>query len=239
MVKDKFDIQEKQYEFPYHYLVNFKNYSNTKTLGWGGEYYSYMSETANEILKMKFENLIDVGCGDGKLLNILAEKIKNKEMVGIDLSEPSIYLAKGLNFQFKNIKFEIKDVGNIKKKYDIIVLNEVLEHISDEIYEEFCKKIQKIMHKNTKLIITVPTKVTPVQDKHYRHYDLNLIKKSFPQLEIKKVKYIFKKNIISTLLRSFSSRNLLPKKIELFIINKFLKKANYKNGKHLFVVLKK
>ncbi len=238
-MNEKFSIQEDQYEFPYHYLVEFEPYSTYKSLQWGCEYYSYINETINEISKINFSTLLDVGCGDGKLINELSKKFTNKKFKGIDLSEPSIYLAKGLNFNLKNSEFELKDIKNEKSKYDIVVLNEVLEHIPNNMYGKFCKNVEKRVQEKGFLIITVPTKKTPVQKKHYRHYNMEMIKKTFPELQVKQTKYLFKENIFSKIMKEVSHRRLIPKKLEKKIVGRFLKNANKNNGKHLLVVMKK
>ena len=62
-------------------------------------------------------DVLDVGCGRGRALNLLAELYPNSHFVGIDLSQEAIDYAneeatrKGLN----NISFEVKDVTDFDK----------------------------------------------------------------------------------------------------------------------------
>lgn len=239
MKNNKFKIQEKQYEFPYHYLVSFENYSTSKSLSWGCEYYSYMKETLNEISKIKFSSLLDVGCGEGRLLNLLSKKFPNRNFKGIDLSEPSILLAKGLNYGKPNLLFELEDVNKVTETFDVVVLNEVLEHIPDDSYSSFCDSIKKIIKKNGYLVITVPTKITPVQDKHFRHYDINMIEEKFSDFSKLKQKYIFKNSYLGKIIKGISHRSLIPKSFEKILVERLLLKANKNSGKHLLVIFKK
>ena len=56
----KFEIQDNQYEFPYHYLAFMDNKTPQikRTLGWGFEYLSYMNVVMNEINQLKYQNIL-------------------------------------------------------------------------------------------------------------------------------------------------------------------------------------
>ena len=120
MDNPKFETQDNQYEFPYHYLasMNEETPQIKKTLGWGFEYLSYMNEVLFEIGNLKYNNILDVGCGDGYLLNHLETDSKK---LGIDLSQNAIIFA---NAFAKDAKFEIRDLLTLEEKYDLISLIE-------------------------------------------------------------------------------------------------------------------
>jgi ubiquinone/menaquinone biosynthesis C-methylase UbiE len=60
--------------------------------------------------------IIDVGCGFGATNIVLAEQFPDSELVGIDLSEPLLELARGeaekRGFS-ERVRFEVGDVGDI------------------------------------------------------------------------------------------------------------------------------
>lgn len=128
----------------------------------GSNYWS--SETINEshaktydddfrrsnIIK-EFDNInsiLDFGCGNGGLLNLIDNKIKK---YGIELNNDSINYLNQNNVKAYNSLSQIE--GEIK--FDCISLFHVLEHLSNPI--EILIEIKKYMHDKTILIIEVPS----------------------------------------------------------------------------------
>ena len=70
---NKSDMQEKEYSFPYHYIPEI--YGDTvikkKQLSWACEYLSYIKFIASRVVDRNQENCLDVGCGDGRLCNMI------------------------------------------------------------------------------------------------------------------------------------------------------------------------
>jgi len=99
-----------------------------------------------DILKNK--KILDFGCGWG---GFLKKTKKAKSLTGIELREECIFYIK------KNIKkIHISDnLNNLDKKYNIITMFHVLEHIPYQI--ETLKKLKTKLLKNGKIIIEVPS----------------------------------------------------------------------------------
>lgn len=191
MDNPKFEIQDNQYEFPYHYLAFMDNETPQikRTLGWGFEYLSYMNEVIEEIKQLEYKNILDVGCGDGYLLNHLET---DAEKLGIDLSQKAIMFA---NAFAKDAKFEIKDLFTLEESIDLISLIEVLEHIPNDFVEPFMTKVLSLIKKDGHFIISVPTTVIPLNKKHYRHYDEKLLSEhieKFGDVELVKERRVYK-----------------------------------------------
>ena len=76
------------------------------------------------------ELVLDVGCGNGALSFDIA--CKARFVIGIDWSDSCIADAKK-KFKKENLQFIIGDVtkARFSDKFDVIVLSNVLEHISD------------------------------------------------------------------------------------------------------------
>lgn len=99
--------------------------------------------------------VLDVGCGIGEFLEIYSNAI------GIDPNKYNMKYCKNLGFNVKvgsvyNLKFK-------KNYFDGILLMNVLEHLSKP--DKAIKEIKKVLKKNGKLIITVPTKAGFKRDK--------------------------------------------------------------------------
>ena len=102
-------------------------------------------------LKKKSPTLLDIGCGSGTFLDICK---KNRWKVeGVDPSpSASKMILKNYNInvhqgEFNNIKFN--------KKFDIITLWGVLEHMLDPI--STIKKAKKLLNKNGLIVFEVPS----------------------------------------------------------------------------------
>jgi 2-polyprenyl-3-methyl-5-hydroxy-6-metoxy-1,4-benzoquinol methylase len=208
MDNQKFKLQDNKYLFPYHYLAYTEEGVPRvgRSLSWGFEYLSYMLTIIEFLGEISYKNILDVGCGDGYLLNTIQD---NSEKKGIDLSERAIYLAKGLSC---GAEFELRDVSSVKGVYDIVTLVEVLEHIPDSELEDFVANILRCVRKGGHLIISVPTTVIPLNKKHYRHYDEDLLSKhveSHGNLVLEKERRVFRKTRVSSFLTRLVSNNFL------------------------------
>jgi 2-polyprenyl-3-methyl-5-hydroxy-6-metoxy-1,4-benzoquinol methylase len=69
-------------------------------------------------------DVLDVGCGSGRALNLLARKFPNSHFVGYDFSEEAISRAR-VEAQERgatNVRFEVRDVADLgeEERYDLI-----------------------------------------------------------------------------------------------------------------------
>ena len=62
------EVQEEQYQFPYHYIVQFKeDFSISLLFPWGLNYASTMEFLMVKVAEdKKVKSIIDIGCGDGR-----------------------------------------------------------------------------------------------------------------------------------------------------------------------------
>ena len=97
----------------------------------------------NYILLKKLQNLpykrlLDVGCGDGYLLNRLYQRYSQRSYMGFDLSQKRITQNKHEN---PNIDYQVRDLSNpmgfstsdamFLQAFDVVVCSEVIEHITN------------------------------------------------------------------------------------------------------------
>ena len=107
---------------------------------------------------IKFKNVLEIGCGDGKTIEFLP--LKNFNYYGLDANwNNSLNFAKEHYSNKKNIKFdEVLNAKDIKiaegKYYDLVICMETLEHISPD---QVCLYLEKIaQHCKGYFLITVP-----------------------------------------------------------------------------------
>ena len=245
-VDKKFKKLDLAYYEPYHYYFSIDPFSLHRELGWGLEYYSYVSFIIDYISELNFQKVIDVGCGDGFLLNNLAPKFKNASFLGIDFSDKAIQHAKAFK-RSDNANFIVDDIKNVDGEFDIVLLIEVLEHIADENIEYFISALKEKVKDNGILIVSVPTTNIPLIDTHHRHYDLNLLIKHIgDDCELINKFYVYDRNhIIINLInrflinRLFILRNKNIVQYLLKIAKKYIYYRNANKGAHLISIFEK
>ena len=239
---EKFNIQDKEYYIPYHHLVNFQHFSNAWIMPWGQEYFTYVKKVFDLSKKYNPKSIIDIGCGDGKvgfeLEKIFGNKVKN---VGVDLSERAILLAKALNWG-NRVEFFNYSISEISGQFDMALLIEVLEHISDHDLELFVNEVRNKIVQGGILIVTVPSDCIPVTEKHYRHYNKNLLEKNLIGFELLEIHYLVKKGllfeVLNRLIRKFSSITFI-RNVFFNLYQIFCAKGNKKSHQHIVAVYKR
>lgn len=237
---DKFNIQDSQYKFPYHHLVQFERFSSSMTMMWGFEYYAYVRKVIAIVEELKPDSLLDVGCGEGKMILELAKIIPGEIMHGVDLSERAILFAKAFNYG-NGSTFECCDVSTLSKKYDVITLIETIEHIPEEAISSFVAAVSSRLNKGGRVIVSVPSVNFPVIPKHYRHYDLDLIQRQFKGFTVESFEYCVPQGYLYKLmirLSRFAYVTNITQRLHFLIAQTFCFKANKKNGRHIVCVLK-
>ena len=183
------EIQEVQYSFPYHYIPETDyetQFSQTKHWSWGYQYLGGILIVLDQLEKLKFDSIIDVGCGDGRFLHELNKQYPEVNKLGIDYSQRAIDMANAMN---PDITYSCLDITseNVDKKSKIVSLIEVLEHIPPTELEEFIEETVSLVSEDGYVIITVPHENKSVQKKHYQHFNreklTHLLDRHFRTLE--------------------------------------------------------
>ena len=80
-------------------------------------------------------DVLDVGCGSGRALNLLARKFPNSRFVGYDFSEEAVARARveAEEHANNNVRFEVKDVAEISEEssYDLITTFDAVHDQAD------------------------------------------------------------------------------------------------------------
>ena len=142
------------------------------------------------------ETILDVGCSQG-ITSILLGR-ESKKVFGIDLLQESIDYAnnilsneaevtkKYVEFQTANfIDYDFND-----RKFDSIILGEVLEHITDP--KRFVKKAAKLLMDDGQIIITVPFGINDYFDHKKTYYLQELLKLQVADVKIKDLTFFGK-----------------------------------------------
>ncbi|MGI8893254.1 MAG: class I SAM-dependent methyltransferase [Bacteroidia bacterium] len=157
-------------------MADYKDYGyNDVSADHVSEY--ILNPVLNNLKGEKDKLILDVGCGNGWLVNELIDK--GYDAYGIDASETGVNLAKKINanrFWVQDINSEQLPAGLNSKKFQIIISTEVIEHLYNPVkYIKFCKSIL-LKSGGGKLILTTPyhgylkNVVLALSDKMDHHY---------------------------------------------------------------------
>lgn len=98
---------------------------------------------------------IDLGCGDGKLTKILLERVKGRELIGIDIDYRTTELAKQLGIYNRIHTVPGDAIPEEDSIFDFVFSNSVLEHI--ENIENVLKEVKRLLKKGGIFLFTVPS----------------------------------------------------------------------------------
>ncbi len=201
---------------------------------------TYTSFVVDQVKQIAPASLLDMGCGDGRL--IFEVKGWIPQIVGVDLSEKALAFARAFN---PDIEFVCADIATVSGKYECVTLIEVLEHIPDEEVSDFIQNVARLVHRDGCLLILVPTVNVPLNKKHYRHYDLEQLKGTLaPYFEIMNHWWLYRHSVWERFLRLLMVNRFFVLKwtVLLDVIWQIHKRKTYfadaRTGAHLVCVAK-
>lgn len=190
--------------------------------------------------------VLDVGCGNGRLVKFLNSLGIEFEYLGIDNSEEQIKTAKKNYEDIENVKFEegnILSLENYKDKFNVIFCIAVFHHLPKELQEKGAEQI-KLALKKEGLIFMLNWNL--FQRKYIKNvYNINKIFK-YKTLNLKNTFITWKKPngelICERFYYAFSKKDLnkIFKKVELNILeNKFSDNKNRHKARNIVTVLRR
>lgn len=126
--------------------------------------HAYLAVLRSELTKSLDEcEVLDVGCSTGYLTADLAPYVKN--IKGIDIISSNIRRAqeRAKQLGLKKIRFAVQSGFDLNdnKKYDIVILSDVLEHVKSP--ELLLKKCLDILKDDGIMYVNVPNKWFPME----------------------------------------------------------------------------
>jgi len=138
-----------------------------KDLEWWETIYRDKYDTFEEHINSKNKKILDIGCGSGYFLQY--GKNRGWDGYGIEPSEKASSHAINNGLNVKNSSFKKEIFTNTK--FDVVHLNQVLEHISHP--EQLIADIHQISKKGSLLCISVPNEFSPLQTILHKDLDFN------------------------------------------------------------------
>lgn len=186
---DTQQVQENQYEIPYHYIprLNHGGFSQAVSWSWGMRYMAGLETILAQLENVKFESIIDIGCGDGRFLREVGQRFTDKRILGIDYSSRAIALAKAMNPTLDYRCINILDTP-VDERFDVATMVEVLEHIPPEQVNDFLRSTKAILRTSGLLVLTVPHVNKTVSNKHYQHFSSDTLYRILaPHFRVKRI----------------------------------------------------
>ncbi|MFH0875133.1 MAG: class I SAM-dependent methyltransferase [archaeon] len=105
----------------------------------------------------KSDSVLIVGCGDGPQIRVFSKLVKEITAIDIDderlkLSSELIKIAKIKNTSL--LKLSIYELEKLKKKFDLIIIVDVIEHIDEP--KKGLLSMKNILAKNGRILLTYP-----------------------------------------------------------------------------------
>lgn len=121
--------------------------------------------------KNKEIKILDIGCGMGHFMYFL-KKEGYRNYLGIDISKECIEFCKEKKFNVQHIDiFEFLKTN--KAFFDIIVMNDIIEHLNRKEIIEILELIHNNLNENGKIFIKTPNMANPILGVHGRYIDFS------------------------------------------------------------------
>lgn len=125
-------------------------------------YVVYTLNMLNNIV-CKGDNILDIGCGDCRILRYIDEKNVNK--FGVDVSadifpEEILNDIKNNNIEISYIDLEYQKLPYKSKTMDVVISTETIEHILNT--DNYISEINRVLKNKGKLLLTFPNINTPI-----------------------------------------------------------------------------
>lgn len=184
-------LQDEEYEFPYHYLPQSdgRGFANGRLLDWGHEYLSYMTHVSELLSDMEWSSLLDVGCGDGRLVDMLTPRFPDRRVLGLDYSERAIRMAKTMCPQGEFTSGDI--TAKPADRFDGATCVDVIEHIDPGFLPRFVAGMRAHVRDGGFLVVTVPSTNRRLNKKHYQHFTADSLKAVLePSFKVVECRYL-------------------------------------------------
>ena len=115
-------------------------------------------KSVTESVPKTVKRILDVGCGIGHSTWLFKEAFPQARILGVDISDKSIEIAKKL-FSDPKISFEVDDLNTLSRieQFDLIVMIDVYEHIPRQQWPSLHQTLKNLISEDGWLVITTPT----------------------------------------------------------------------------------
>ena len=119
-------------------------------------HYALFDEIKKSGLKRN-HSILEIGCGIGTFTKLLLGYVKKGSVHGVDISPTNVEIA-NKELGAKNASFEVSDMTDFEsdRKFDYVVMLDVLEHIPIEQHHDLFKTLRKHLKDDGTIFINIP-----------------------------------------------------------------------------------
>lgn len=186
--------------------------------------------TANFLSSKKIKSVLDLGCSDGSLLQLLEKKSNINNLYGCDISSLfDKFLKNNNNKKIKLFKQNLNKSFKIKKRFDAITALSVFPYLKN--WKKLLQAlVKKNLTKNGLVIFSFPNALFDLYSSNaltlefFKKYLFD--KKLVKQRELKILNKIYSKKIKFEKNSAYSSKELIFKREILFEVIQYCKKLS-------------
>ena len=104
-------------------------------------------------------SIVDVGCGNGNLIDCITKTYPGATIFGVDLSEESFGPARQRFDGCNNVRFKVGSFDRLPfddNSVDLVTCTEVLEHTFPETFTSAFTEVRRVLKKNGYFLASVP-----------------------------------------------------------------------------------
>ncbi len=118
----------------------------------------YLFNRLKKVGLKRHSTVLEIGCGIGTLTSLIAKYINKGQMLATDISPENIAIARSRLAGYSNMEFDVSDMSDFEagRKFDFIVLADVIEHIPVDAHPGLFETLASHMHPRSIVFIHVP-----------------------------------------------------------------------------------
>jgi SAM-dependent methyltransferase len=111
-------------------------------------------------LPVTWDRVLDFGCGAGRLSQALAEHAR--EVVGLDVSEPMLETARGLDRSEGRVTFVLNEDPDLRSfedaSFDLVYTMRVMQHLPGAMQEAYLTEFVRVLRPGGLAVVHCPTR---------------------------------------------------------------------------------
>ncbi len=166
---------------------------------------------------MAHKKVLDLGCGDGSLIYLLAKKGAivtgvDNEALGLEFARQNLASVGNEELDYEFVNASAYELPFEENTFDIVVSCEVIEHLQEP--ERMLEEISRVLKSGGKVVLTTPHRLTevPKDANHVVEYfpgELKrMMEKYFAEAEVKMTHHVLWFSLYAYAFRAFGNRNL-------------------------------
>lgn len=116
------------------------------------------------VINTSAKTILDLGCGQGKPMEMIKLRMKVNRAVGVDLFKPYIEYAKKQKIHDEYLIKDIRKVSFPNKSFDVVIASHVLEHMNENDAWKVLEKMEKMAKKQVIIATPIGEHYHPAED---------------------------------------------------------------------------